>query len=121
MNIAVVQGHLSSAPSERALPSGDRIVTLEVSVRRAGERADTVPVAWPKPPPNAVDLEPGTRVMVLGRVRRRFFRAGGFTQSRTEVVADSVVPLRHPKKVAALLAKAAARLEEEDESMRSVG
>ena len=31
---------------------------------------------------------------MVGRVRRRFFRAGGVTQSRTEVVADEVVPTR---------------------------
>jgi hypothetical protein len=30
-------------------------------------------------------------VVVAGRVRRRYFRAGGVTGSRTEVVADGVV------------------------------
>ena len=30
-------------------------------------------------------------VVVVGTVRRRFFRAGGATQSRTEVLADKVV------------------------------
>jgi single-strand DNA-binding protein len=33
---------------------------------------------------------------VLGRVRRRFFRAGGSTQSRTEVVVSAAVPTRRP-------------------------
>ena len=37
-------------------------------------------------------------MVVTGRVRRRFFRAGGSTQSRTEVVADVVVPTRQRKK-----------------------
>jgi single-strand DNA-binding protein len=113
VNVAVVQGCLSSAPVERVLPSGDRMVSLEVSVPRRGpgQKGETVPVAWPNPPANAIDLAPGTQVMVLGRVRRRFFRVGGFTQSRTEVVAESVVPLRRPKRVADLLAEAVARLE----------
>jgi single-strand DNA-binding protein len=42
-------------------------------------------------------------VVVTGRVRRRFFRAGGYTQSRTEVVADAVVPTRRRKRVDAVL------------------
>ncbi|MDQ1437727.1 MAG: single-strand DNA-binding protein [Acidimicrobiaceae bacterium] len=112
MNVSVVQGHLSRSPEERILPSGDRLVSLEVSVRRPNQSTESVPVAWPDAPKNVTILEPGTEVLVLGRVRRRFFRAGGFTQSRTEVVAESVVPVRHPKKVQALLDKAAARLSE---------
>ena len=31
---------------------------------------------------------------MVGRVRRRFFRAGGGTQSRTEVVATTAIPTR---------------------------
>src|SRR5437660_650533 len=76
MNIAVIQGHLSSAPVERVLPSGTRLLTLEISTRRPGEKADTVPVAWHDPPTNVVQLEPGAALMVVGRVRRRFFRVG---------------------------------------------
>lgn len=112
MNVTVVQGHLSSAPAERTLPSGDRMVSLEVSVVRPDQRKETVPVAWPDAPAQVTELAPGTPVVVLGRVRRRFFRAGGFTQSRTEVVAETVAPGRSPKRVAAVLAKARARLEE---------
>jgi single-stranded DNA-binding protein len=108
MNIAVIQGRLSSAPVERSLPSGSRVVTLEVSTRRAGERADTVPVAWNDAPAGTTELQPGIGVLVIGRVRRRFFRvAGGFTQSRTEVVAEKVVPLGHTKRVRAALARVA--------------
>jgi single-strand DNA-binding protein len=115
MNVAVLQGHLSSAPNERFLPTGERVVTLEVSIRRVGDRADTVPVAWMKAPANATELAPGTGVVVLGRVRRRFFRAGGFTQSRTEVVSETVVPIRQSKKVAKLLAEAVDLLSGEPE------
>jgi single-strand DNA-binding protein len=38
-----------------------------------------------------VDCAAGDEVVVVGTVRRRFFRAGGATQSRTEVLADKVV------------------------------
>jgi single-strand DNA-binding protein len=51
----------------------------------------TVPVAWFDPPAKA-SFEAGAEVVVTGYVRRRFFRSGGATQSRTEVVADTVVP-----------------------------
>jgi single-strand DNA-binding protein len=111
-NVAVVQGRLSRAPKEVVLPSGDRIFTFEVSVRRDyQERAESVPVQWPQAPARAIELEAGTAVFVLGRIRRRFFRAGGFTESRTEVVAEAVVPVRAAKRVDALLAKARGRLD----------
>ena len=36
---------------------------------------------------------------MVGSVRRRFFRAGGTTQSRTEVVAEKVLPARRGRDV----------------------
>jgi single-strand DNA-binding protein len=51
-------------------------------------------------------------VVVVGRVRRRFFRSGGVTQSRTEVVAEVVLPTGQTKRVAGVLRAAAAKLEE---------
>jgi single-strand DNA-binding protein len=103
MNIVVVQGTLSRPAQERVLESGDRMVAYDVTVRNEGERADTVPVVWFAAPPSAADLAVDTEVVVTGRVRRRFFRAGGATQSRTEVVADAVVPTRQRKKAQAAL------------------
>lgn len=94
MNITVVTGHLSRAPERRVLPSGDELVAFDVTVPRADERAESVPVVWPEAPASADDLAEGDAVVVVGRVRRRFFRAGGTTQSRTEVVAVGVVPAR---------------------------
>ncbi|MET0577799.1 MAG: hypothetical protein ABW122_04015, partial [Ilumatobacteraceae bacterium] len=40
---------------------------------------------------------------VIGSVRRRFFRAGGSTQSRTEVVAERAVAARRGKEVRRML------------------
>jgi single-strand DNA-binding protein len=48
--------------------------------------------------------------LVVGAVRRRFFRVGGATQSRTEVVADAVVPMRQRKRVLSALRGAADRV-----------
>jgi single-strand DNA-binding protein len=48
----------------------------------------------------------GDEVVVIGRVRKRFFRVGGATQSRTEVVATRVVPARRRAQVAKALGHA---------------
>lgn len=95
MNVVILQGRLCRPPESRLLPSGDSVVAYDVTVDRCGQRAETVPVAWLAAPASAVDLEVGDKVVVVGRVRRRFFRSGGATQSRTEVVADRVIPARH--------------------------
>jgi hypothetical protein len=71
-----------------------------------------VPVVWPAPPARAAELAVGDAVVVVGRVRRRFFRSAGRTQSRTEVLADGVVPARRAAAARKLLAAAGAALDE---------
>ncbi len=115
-NVVVLRGTLSREPEPRALPSGDTVVAYDVTVRAAAAegapgRAESVPVAWFDPPALAWSLAAGDEVVVVGRVRRRFFRAGGATASRTEVVADRVVPARAAARVRAALAAALAPLE----------
>ena len=111
-NVVVLRGRLTRPAELRSFPSGDRLVALEVSVPREGERAETAPVVWPDPPAASCELDVDAEVVVVGRVRRRFFRAGGSTQSRTEVVADVVVPAGDGRRVRAAVAKAVARLED---------
>lgn len=113
VNVVVVRGRLSRDAEERVLPtSGDRIVGLELTVRREGtDKAESVPVVWRNAPPQATGWEAGEEVLVIGHVARRFFRAGGATQSRTEVVARTVVPTRQGKRIQAAMAQAAAELE----------
>lgn len=95
MNIVILSGSLSRPPEARQLPSGDTVVDYQVTVPpRPGHRAESVPVVWPDAPGTAVGLEPDTDVVVVGRVRRRFFTAAGRTSSRTEVVASQVIPAR---------------------------
>lgn len=109
MNVVVVEGSLSRAPEERTLPSGDRLLALEVSVP-GPDRVESVPVVWPDPPTRRATLDAGAPVVVVGRVRRRFFRAGGATQSRTEVVARVVVPGGARKRVRSAIDQACGEL-----------
>lgn len=94
INLTVLVGQLARAPELRPLPSGDSVLTLELTIRNEGRPAESAPVAWFAPPPHAASWEVGEELLVVGRTRRRFFRAGGITQSRTEVVADTVTPTR---------------------------
>ncbi|MDQ2650894.1 MAG: single-stranded DNA-binding protein [Actinomycetota bacterium] len=105
-NLAVLVGTLTRAPEPRSLPSGDEVLSLELTIRSDGLPTDSVPVAWFNPNGSAGSIEVGDELLVVGRVRRRFFQAGGTTQSRTEVVASRVVPTR--KAAAATKALAAA-------------
>ena len=113
INVVVLSGELSRPAQIVDLPSGDQILALEVTIRRPGVAADPVPVQWAQAPQWAQSLEAGDRVVVLGRVRRRFFRAGGTTQSRTEVVAAKVVRATARQKVRALVEEAVEALDEE--------
>lgn len=110
-NVVVLKGVLARPAQDVELPSGSRLLSLEVSVRRADAPTETVPVAWFDAPTWATSLDAGAEVAVLGRVRRRFFKAGGATQSRTEVVASKVVRTTARARVAAVLDEAREAIE----------
>jgi single-strand DNA-binding protein len=106
-NLAIVSGALSSVPRFRALPSGSTVVNLDVTT--AGSPADSVPITMFDPPAAVSRLIEGDEVVVIGRVRRRFFRAAGVTQSRTEVVAERIARHRSARSTRAALALATRR------------
>lgn len=110
-SITLLIGRLSRDPERRQLPSGTVVLALEVSTRPRQGSVESVPVAWMDPPAR-LSLSAGDRVVVLGRTKRRFFRATGMTQSRTEVVADRVVPVRQASRAATLLEVAIERVVE---------
>lgn len=113
-NLAVVRGTVPNEPQRRELPSGGTVVQFDVTTRLVADGRPvsvSVPIAWSDPPEAAIGaIAAGVEVVVVGSVRRRFFRVGGATQSRTEVVAESVLPARRRKQVAAELRHAADRL-----------
>ncbi len=94
INLAVLVGTLSREPELRSLPSGTEVLALELTVHPEGAPAESVPIAWYDAPPAAASWPAGEELLVTGRTRRRFFRVGGATQSRTEVVATRAVPTR---------------------------
>ena len=119
MNIVVLSGRLLSDPSARELPDGEVIWSLDLATDVSSDGSSAtlpVPVVW-----TAGELpawSKGTELAVAGVVRRRFFRSGGSTQSRTEVVAEKVVEITKRRTVdkaltgvlASLGAEEAARL-----------
>ncbi|MDO8389197.1 MAG: hypothetical protein Q7V57_01825 [Actinomycetota bacterium] len=109
MNVVVLQGVLSSAPVCRQLASGAVVVSLELTTPTESGQA-SVPIAW-FDPPTEVTWAPGDELVVVGTVRRRFFRSGGITQSRTEVVATAVLPIAKRRLVRAALARAGSSLQ----------
>ena len=86
-NVVLLQGRVSSEPRVRELPSGSAVVNIEVTTT-LDEGSVSVPVVLDG---STVECTAGDEVLVVGHVRRRFFRAGGVTQLRTEVHAERVV------------------------------
>jgi single-strand DNA-binding protein len=87
LNVAVLRGIVSSDPRVRDLPSGSIVTNVEVTTR-LDDTTCSVPIVVHDA---TVTVAGGDDVVVVGHVARRFFRAGGVTQSRTEVVASSIV------------------------------
>ncbi|GAA1479560.1 hypothetical protein GCM10009623_40060 [Nocardioides aestuarii] len=87
-------GRLSAAPEQRTLPSGDEIWTFRLVVPRTRPQGrQTVDVlecvAWSARTRRSVACwSEGDHAEVSGALRRRFYRAGGATQSRVEVEVD---------------------------------
>jgi hypothetical protein len=67
-------------------------------------------VSWFEPGALVDSLQRGDAVLVVGYVRRRFFRAAAVTQSRTEVVAQRVVAATRRTQVARALGEVAAAI-----------
>jgi single-strand DNA-binding protein len=111
MNLVVLEGAVIRDPDERQLTSGQVVMSFDLAVSSATGPPESVPVAWPEPD-RRVPVAGGLDLVVVGRVRRRFFRAGGVTQSRTEVVAARVVPVRQRARARTAVAEAVDKLAE---------
>jgi single-strand DNA-binding protein len=104
VNVSVVRGPISAPPEIRALKSGRRIATLAVRTTAGDGKHTSVPVTVWDPPAWVETLDSEDDVLVVGRVRRRFFRtATGGNGSRTDVEADVVARARDRRRLASLL------------------
>jgi single-strand DNA-binding protein len=110
LNLVVVIGSLCKAPNVRSLPNGISLASFDLQVLRADDAVDVVPVALFDPSERVSAFQAGQEVLAVGRVRRRFFRVGGATQSRTEVVAEHVVPVDLGEEVRSVLGDVGARI-----------
>lgn len=91
VNLTVLRGIVSAPPELRTLPSGQRLASLSVRVQSLGRAATSVPVACWDPPAWLETLDEGDAVVVVGALRRRFFRPGaGGVASRVEVEARMI-------------------------------
>jgi hypothetical protein len=95
INIVVLVGEVTSPPVSRELPSGAVVSTFDIATVTSTGRV-SVPVSLEGETETAVV---GAEVCVVGIVRRRFFRSGASVASRTEVVAQSVIPMRRRAQV----------------------
>ena len=99
-NLVVIRGVVVGEPRIRELPAGGVVTQLDVTTRSEGLTA-SVPVSVYG---RTVDATAGDIVVVVGHVNRRFFRSGGTTQSRTELVAADVVRTSRKRAVDKLIA-----------------
>jgi single-strand DNA-binding protein len=109
-NVVVLTGTITTTPTRRSLATGADVVNFDLATS-VDDRTISVPIAWYDPrSSDASSAVVGLEVVVLGTIRRRFFRVGGRTQSRTEVVVESLVAERRAKAARSLRATAAERI-----------
>lgn len=91
-NLVLLAGTLVAAPIIRTLRGGGTRVDLTVAVRSVGppRRVDAIPISCWDPPELPPDVPSGTRVTVVGAIRRRFWATDAGRESRLEVVAGQV-------------------------------
>jgi single-strand DNA-binding protein len=88
LNLVVVRGTCSGPPELRELESGRRLAALAVRAPGPDGRTTSVPVTVWEPAAWVEDLEDGVDLVIVGAVRRRFFRTGaGGAGARVDVEA----------------------------------
>lgn len=112
-NLSILRGRCSAEPVLRVLDSGTRLATLSLRVPADAERTTSVPVTIWDPASWVAELAEGDELVVVGHVRRRFFRtATGGAAARVEVVADSIVRAGERRRVVTAARRAHRELDE---------
>ena len=92
-NNVLLRGRVSGEPSERELPSGDRVVEFRIVVKRdTREGVDTLDIAaWSaKTRRKSLTLKTDEWVEISGSVRRRFWKAPTGLASRWQIEASEI-------------------------------
>lgn len=90
VNLVILVGEVTSPVVSRTLASGDTASSFDIATVTESGRI-SVPISIE----GECDIATvGAELCVVGYVRRRFFRSGAGVSSRTEVVGESVVPMR---------------------------
>jgi single-strand DNA-binding protein len=125
VNLVVLRG-VASAPAEhRTLQSGRALATLSVRVpapphpeasksgatKDGRAQATSVPVAVWDPPAWIDGIDVDDPLVVVGRLHRRFYRTGGGTGARVEVVASLIARGSDRRRLDAAERRALAALE----------
>jgi single-stranded DNA-binding protein len=100
-NLVVLVGRCAAEPTARVLATGKECLQFTLLTIGDDLVRRSVPVVVERAPVGV--LGKGTELVVVGQVRQRFFRAGGATATRTEVVAHDLAPTRRPRQVEQLL------------------
>src|SRR3954465_1891785 len=97
VNVVVLAGTVAADPTEKELPSGDKVTEIKLSVPETGKRSLPLPVsAWHGKPITKRSLGgigKGDEVLVRGTLFRRFYRNGPGARTVMEVVATGIKKL----------------------------
>ena len=108
INLVILVGEVTSPVVSRTLASGDMASSFDIATVTESGRV-SVPVSVT----GECDIATvGAELCVVGYVRRRFFRSGAGVTSRTEVVAESVVPMRRRAQARKIATRALENLSE---------
>lgn len=102
MNVVLLRGTLHGESNDFTLATGQLVRTWELATESSGV-VEKVPVRWVDPNKSVRSYVDGDAVVIAGSIQRRFFRAGGATASRTEVLGHKVVKASRTRAVENLL------------------
>jgi hypothetical protein len=111
VNLSVLCGACSTAPEIRVLDSGSRLAGFALRCPAGDDRATSVPVTVWEPPAWLETVAPGERLVVVGRLRRRFYQRPGGVGARVDVEAELVGRARDRRRLDAALRRASGALE----------
>ena len=111
VNLSVVCGARSAQPEVRVLASGSRLATFALRCPASDGKATSVPVTVWDPPAWLETVAAGDAVIVVGRLRRRFYQRPGGLGSRVDVEAELVGRARDRRRIDAALRRAYGALE----------